>query len=428
MSGLLEDPLTGEFIHHPSPVGGATHLGFVTHSWIDKKTDALHFAGIIKYDPDSVLATYLEDNKTYQACSLQYCRADPSVHQTAAPIELSICHTPRWPETFLWIDGDLDTYMRKTGFQEYNQMATPAPPAAQDPAASAEQQARDAAGRFAARDAGAGAGAATAPSDELEPAEADEHQYKAAFDSTPPLVQNLFNRVSDDNESLRSENENLKKRVFEIDAQVEEQKQKRIKDRLELFGVFKDYASQHPSSVNRALQNVDMASVAASNDPGHNALWELVAAQNAEHAAKARAAAAPPTPAPTPAPAPPTRRPEFVRPGMTKPSADDLAKRATRYQARTTPGPVPMQQSQRSIMPDTVKATYEFGPQPMRNIVPLRNAFKALCSRTPEEVQRDHDSFSNYKSHEARNMPTAADEFYMPIGQPNSRRVGFIEP
>ena len=403
LDGTVTDPVTGDQIILKTPVSGYTKLGHVTSTWINPSTSALHFTGTITYDRNSSLGVHLDDDISFQACSLQYDRAMPPDIPVAAPIELSICHTPLWADCYCWKDGNHDAYMRKTGYMEYVQSMAEQ----EAPAVPADAPPRDAAGRFTAP-------APTVPS---------ATDLQSAFDQTPELVRDVYDKTSSRNLELESQNDQLAKKAAEVEKQLAEKEnllkvfqQKVVEDRLESFEIFKTYILQNPTNASRpADPNVDMRVAAANMDPASNAMWTnielLVAQYKAEQAATQRSKRA----------ASPPPRQEFNRSGYAPPQkthrTEDLVARASQFtNARVSIKP--------KTAPPTTQTQY------------IHPTVKASNTRTRADVIRDafngrpavttawHDEYGTRASHLAvMDRSAAKDEFFMPIGMSQSVNI-----
>lgn len=297
--------------------------------------------------------------------------------------------------------------MRKTGYMEYVQSMAEQ----EAPAVPADAPPRDTAGRFTT---------APAPAPTPAPSATD---FQSAFDQTPELVRDVYDKTSSRNLELESQNDQLAKKAAEVEKQLAEKEnllkvfqQKVVEDRLESFEIFKTYILQNPTNASRpADPNVDMRVAAANMDPASNAMWTnielLVAQYKAEQAATQRSKRA----------ASPPPRQEFNRSGYAPPQkthrTEDLVARASQFtNARVSIKP--------KTAPPTTQTQY------------IHPTVKASNTRTRADVIRDafngrpavttawHDEYGTRASHLAvMDRSAAKDEFFMPIGMSQSVNI-----
>ena len=167
------------------PIFGAHPLGYVTNAWVNPDDNALHWSGIIEYDPESILAGTV--THTYPACSLSHLPATTSA--AAIPHEISLCHNPKRPHSDMAWKDDISVYMRKTGFLRQT-------PAMSDPTPMV-----------------AAAAVAGTPPPQLDPDAARKAEYDAAINATPPIILRDLERLVEEQKETAALTKSLREQA-----------------------------------------------------------------------------------------------------------------------------------------------------------------------------------------------------------------------
>ena len=129
----LTDPATGQTVRPElqQAVTGNRPLGTVTHAWMNA-ANSVFWAGVLRFQPEDRDLLCMYTCGLMPECSLQHTIRDVFRTHVITPIEISICHRGRRPGSDIYIGGDVEAYMRNTGYTAIRPMSDLQIPAGAD--------------------------------------------------------------------------------------------------------------------------------------------------------------------------------------------------------------------------------------------------------------------------------------------------------